>query len=255
MRRSGATINVLLAVGVVLLVGSVFVFRGGNSSGGAPATSQTVAEAFAAAYIRYLDGEIPLSQLPDASAAVLRTADGVVIPARLRAGRLTLVQLKVTKASGSMETVAFVARDRRYFLPTAITLDRRGGGWEVVGLEPPDMALLQPPPKIPPAPSAAQAAASNFALAYVDYREGVRSQPPVGLPSIGREIARGQDPLAHVARTHRRAHIESLLLGPVANGTVSATAQLSDGGSSVTILFAMRKGAGGWTASQFLLTH
>lgn len=254
MRRSGATINVLLAVGVVLLVGSVFVFRGGSSSGGTPATSQTVAEAFAGAYIRYLDGEIPLSQLPDASAAVLRTADGIVIPARLRAGRLTLVQLKVTKASGSKETVAFVARDRRYFLPTAITLDRRGGGWEVVGLEPPDMALLQPPRKIPPAPSAAQTAASNFALAYVDYREGLRRQPPVG-PLIAREIARGQDPLAHVAPTHRPAHIDSLLLGPVANGTVSATAQISDGGSSMTILFAMQKGAGGWTASQFLLTH
>lgn len=254
MRRSGATINVLLAVGVVLLVGSVFVFRGGSSSGGTPATSQTVAEAFAGAYIRYLDGEIPLSQLPDASAAVLRTADGIVIPARLRAGRLTLVQLKVTKASGSKETVAFVARDRRYFLPTAITLDRRGGGWEVVGLEPPDMALLQPPRKIPPAPSAAQTAASNFALAYVDYREGLRRQPPVG-PLIAREIARGQDPLAHVAPTHRPAHVDSLLLGPVANGTVSATAQISDGGSSMTILFAMQKGAGGWTASQFLLTH
>jgi hypothetical protein len=254
MRRSGATINVLLAVGVALIVASVFVFRGGNSNTKAPVSPQSVAEAFAGAYIRYLDGQIPLSQLPDADAGVLRTANGVIIPARLRAGELTLTQLTVNKVSGSRATATFGARDRRYSLPTAITLSHRDGAWQVVGLVPPDMALLDPRPKIPPAPSAAQTAASSFALAYVDYREGVRRQPPAGQALITRQIAGSQDPLAHLAPTHRAAQLERLKLGPVANGTVAATAQLSAGGSTVTVLFTMQKGGGRWMASQFIVS-
>jgi hypothetical protein len=254
MRRSGATLNVLLAVGVVLLVVSVFVFRGGSSSTKAPASPQSVAEAFAGAYVRYLDGQLPLSQLPDADAGVLRTANGVIVPARLRAGQLTLAQLTVTNVSGSRATATFGARDRRYSLPAAITLSHRAGAWEVVGLVPPDMALLDPRPKIPGAPSAAQTAASTFALAYADYREGARKQPPAGQPLIARQIAAGKDPLAHIAATHTAAHLDSLQLGPVTNGMVAATAQLSEGASSVTVLFTMQKGGGAWTASQFIVS-
>jgi hypothetical protein len=255
MRRSGATINMLLAVGVVLIVASVFVFRDGRSSGGAPATPRSLAEAFAGAYVRYLDGQLPLSQLPDASAGVLRSANGVVLPARLRRGQLSLALLNVYDVTGSTARAGFGARDRKNYLPATIALARRAGTWEVVGLVPPDLAELYPRPKIPAAPSAAQTAASAFALAYVDYREGVRKQPPSGHSLIMREITRGQDPLARIAPTHRAAHIDSLLLGPVANGTVTATAQLSDGGSSFTVLFTMQKGAGPWMASQFLLAR
>ncbi len=254
MRRSGATINVLLAVGVALIVASVFVFRGGSPSSGASASPQSVAETFAGAYIRYLDGQIPLSQLPDADAGVLRTANGVIIPPRLRAGQLTLAQLTVTNVSGSKATAAFGARDREHSLPTAITLSRRSGAWEVVGLVAPDMALLDSRPKIPAAPSAAQTAASTFVLAYVDYREGVRHEPPSGLPLIAGQIARGQDPLAHIAATHKPPQLDSLKLGPVTSGTVAATAQLSDGNSSITVLFTMQKGGGPWMASQFIVS-
>lgn len=254
MRRSGATINVLLAVGVVLLVASVFVFRGGSSASQTPSSPRSVADAFAGAYARYLGGQIPLSQLPDADAGVLRTANGLVIPPRLRAGQLTLARLTMTSVSGSTATAAFATHDGRYSLPTMITLSRRGGAWEVVGLVPPDFSELDAPPRIPPAPSAAQTAAATFALAYVDYREGVRKQPPAGQPLIAKEIADGQDPLAHIAATHRAAHLDSLKLGPVTNATVAATAQLSDGGSSITVLFTMQKGAGPWVASQFIVS-
>jgi hypothetical protein len=254
MRRSGATINVLLAVGVALIVASVFVFRGGSPSSGTPASPQSVAETFAAAYIRYLDGQIPLSQLPDADAGVLRTANGIIIPPRVRAGQLTLAQLTVTNVSGSKATAAFGARDRQHSLPTAITLARRSGAWEVVGLVPPDMALLDSRPKIPPAPSAAQTAASTFVLSYANYREGVRKQPPAGQALIAKEIAGGKDPLAHTAPTHTAAHLDSLQLGPVTNGTVAATAQLSAGGSSITVLFTLQKGGGQWMASQFIVS-
>lgn len=255
MRRSGATINVVLAIGVVLLVAAVFVFRGGSSTSQTTSSPQSVADAFASAYVRYLGGQIPLSQLPDADAAVLRTANGIVVPPRQRAGQFTLARLTMTKVSGSRATAVFAARDGRYSLPAAITLSRRAGAWVVVGLVPPDFSELESPPKIPPAPSAAQTAASTFALAYADYREGVRKQPPSGQALITGEITRGQDPLARIAATHSPAHIDSLLLGPVANGTVSATAQLSDGGSSFTILFTMQKGGGSWVASQFILSH
>lgn len=255
MRRSAAIINLLLAVGVVLVVASVFVFRGGSSASQTPSSPQSVAEAFASAYARYLGGQIPLSQLPDADAGVLRTANGIIVPRRLRAGQLTLAALKTVPVGESRATAVFAVRDGRRFLPTTITLSRRAGAWVVVGLIPPDFSELESPRKIPPAPSAAQTAASAFALAYVDYREGVRKQPPPGHALIMGEITRGQDPLARIAPTHKAAHIDSLLLGPVANGTVTATAQISDGGSSMTILFAMQKGAGAWMASQFLLTH
>ena len=61
MRRSGATINMLLAVGVVLLVVSVFVFRSGGSASQPPASARSVADTFAGAYVRYLGGQIQLS--------------------------------------------------------------------------------------------------------------------------------------------------------------------------------------------------
>ncbi|HET6868633.1 MAG TPA: hypothetical protein VFH80_22160 [Solirubrobacteraceae bacterium] len=255
MRRSGAAVNVLLAVGVVLLVASVFVFRGGSSASKPPASPQSVAEAFAGSYLRYLDGQIPLSQLPDADAGVLRAADGAIIPARLRAGQLTLALMDVYDVSRTAARATFGARDRKHHLATTISLARRAGTWEVVGLVPPDFSQLYPPPKTPPAPSAAQTAASTFALAYLDYREGVRRQPPAGQALIAREIAGGQDPLAHIAATHRAAHLDGLELGPVTNGTVAATAQLSDAGSSTTILFTMQKEAGTWVASQFIISR
>jgi hypothetical protein len=255
MRRSGATINVLLAVGVVLLVASAFVFRGGSSSTRAPDTPRSVADAFAGAYVRYLDGQIRLSQLPDASAGVLRTANGVILPARLRAGQLTLAQLSVYDETRSTARVGFGAHDRKNYLPATIVLARRDGAWEVVGLVPPDLTELYPRPKIPPAPSAARTAAATFALAYVDYREGARKQPPGGQVLIARQIASGQDPLAHTAAAHAPAHLDSLKLGPVTNGAVAATAQLSDGGSSFTVLFTMQKGSGPWMASQFILSR
>lgn len=254
MRRSGATINLLLGLGVVLLVASVFVFRGGSSASQTPSSPQSVADAFAGAYLRYLDGEIPLSQLPDADAGVLRSASGIIVPARLRAGQLTLAQLHVYDVSQSAARAGFGGHDDRHYLGATIALAHRGGGWEVVGLLPPDMSVLYPPPQVPPAPSAAQTAASAFVLAYVDYREGVRHNPPAGLPLISNEIARGQDPLAHIAATHAPTKLDILKLGPVSNGGVAATAQLSDGGSTVTVLFTMQKGAGPWRASQFLVS-
>jgi hypothetical protein len=254
MRRSGATINALLAVGVVLLVVSVFVFRSGGAASQPPATAQSVAGAFAGAYVRYLGGEIPLSQLPDADAGVLRTANGIVVPPRLRAGQLKLDQLKLTPVSPSTASAVFATRDGRRFLTTAITLSHRGGTWLVVGLVPPDFSELDPLPKTPPAPSAVQAAASSFVLAYVDYREGVRRQPPAGLPLIAKELASGLDPLAHISATHTAAHLDRLELGPVTNGTVAATAQLSDAGSRVNVLFTLQKGGGLWKASQFIVS-
>jgi hypothetical protein len=254
MRRSGATINLLLAVGVVLIVASVFVFRSGSSSSQTPASARSVADAFAGAYVRYLDGQLPVGQLPDASAGVLRTANGVVLPARRRAGQLTLAQLTLYDVTRSTARAGLGAHDRKNYLPATLFLARRGGAWEVVGLVPPDLSELGPPPKIPKAPSAAQTAASAFALAYVDYREGVRKQPPAGQALIAKHIAGGQDPLAHVTATHQAAHLDAVKLGPVTNGTVAATAQVSDGGSSVTVLFTMQKGGGLWTASQFILS-
>lgn len=252
MRDRGTQFNLLLAGAVAFAVAALFVFRGGSASSQAPPSPQSVAQAFAGAYVRYLDGEIPVSQLPDADAGVLRTANGAIIPARLRAGQLTLAKLDVYDESRSAARVAFGAADQRHYLGTAIALAHRGGGWEVVGLVPPDMSDLYPPPKIPRAPSAAQAAASSFVLAYADFRAGARREPPPGGSLIAQEIAARQDPLAQAAATHQPAHLVKLELGPVSNGSVAATATLADGSS---VLFIMQKEKGLWTASQFLLSR
>lgn len=245
----------LLAVGVALIVAAVFVFHAGSSPSAPSSSPQSVADAYAGAYLRYLDGQIPVTELPDADAGVLRTANGVLIPARLRAGPLTLAQLDVYDVSRSAARASFGARDRRHYFATTISLVRRGGGWEVVGLVPPDMSILYPPPRIPPAPSAAQRAGSKFALAYVDYREGAGSNPPEALPLIAKQIAARQDPLAHAAATHTGASLVKLELGPVTNGTVAATALLNDGHSNIAVLFTMQKEAGSWMASQFILSR
>lgn len=255
MRDRGTQFNLLLGAAVAFAVAAVFVFRGGSPSSQVSASPQSVAQAFAGAYVRYLDGEMPVSQLPDASAGVLRIASGVIIPARLRAGQLTLAQLDVYDVSRSAARAGFGARDQRHYLGTTIALAHRGGGWEVVGLVPPDFSNLYPPPKTPLAPSAAQTAASNFVLAYADFRAGVRRQPPPGGPLILQEIADRRDPLAHTPVTHQPARLVKLDLGPVTNGSVSATASLLVGSATVSVLVIMvKEGAHPWTASQFILS-
>jgi len=254
MRDRGTRFSILLAAAVAFSVAALFVFHGGASSSQPSASPQSVAQAFAGAYVRYLDGEIPVSRLPDADAGVLQTAGRVIIPARLRTGQLTLAQLDVYDVSGAAARAGFGARDERHYLGATIALAHRGSGWEVVGLVPSDMSDLYAPPKIQRAPSAAQAAASNFVLAYVDYRAGVHRNPPGGLPLIVKQIADRQDPLARTTATHKPARLVKLELGPVTNGSVSATASLVDGPSTLTVLFIMQKEGGLWTASQFILS-
>jgi hypothetical protein len=111
--------------------------------------------------------------------------------------------------------------------------------------------ILAPPAHVPAPPSALRLAASRFATHYVDYREGASHALPAALPAMRRQIQTGQDPLVATTPTHAPARLESLVLGPVADGAVAARAILVDAGAQVPVEFDLQQTAAGWQAWGF----
>jgi hypothetical protein len=100
-------------------------------------------------------------------------------------------------------------------------------------------------------PSAVRAAAQTFALAYANYRTGAGTHLPAGTPTIERQIAARQDPLAAIAHTGARARLLGLQLLPEGNVTpVDAT--VNAGGRRLAFTFFLQENAsGGWLAGSF----
>ena len=84
------------------------------SSSAAPSRglTQRVARGFAAAYARYLDGQLPAAALPDATAAA-RSQAGARLPAAARAGDLAVTSIRALPGHRS-SVVAFSNRAHRF---------------------------------------------------------------------------------------------------------------------------------------------
>jgi len=153
---------------------------------------------------------------------------------------------------GRPAPAGLVARAGRYTLDADLALAYVGGRWHVSALVPPDFdTVFSPPPPPVSAPPVLDAAARTFALAYANYRTGAGTHPPAGTPTIERQIAARQDPLAAIAHTGAAARLLGLQLLPEGDVTpVDAT--VNAGGRRLAFTFFLQQNARGhWLAGSF----
>ena len=141
----------------------------------------SVANAFARAYLRFIDGTGKASSLPACTRAVkVAAVRGGRIPPKNRHPRVALVALKPEKsAPASLVITAHVGRrhgePRRLFAQE--TLTRRGGRWVVTKLMTPDYVQVfthsvVSGPTAPRGSGPPEAAAKRFLAAYMPWRYG-----------------------------------------------------------------------------------
>lgn len=159
---------------------------------------QAAAAAFAAVYVRFLDGAGTVSELPAvAAAARAQAAQAGPIPPGRRRG--TLVLAKLDRARGATNTYLLSARDDAHTLYAQLALSLRAGRWIVTELTPPDFvqvfASAGPPPPRPPARSAAaEQAARSFLRGYLPWLYGEGSLAAIRAASGGLRSRLAADP-------------------------------------------------------------
>lgn len=243
-----------LALIVPVLAGLALVaLRGSASSASTVAPSaRPTATAFARAYVSFLNGRLAASALPDMTERSRALASsGGRVPVVYR-GQVVLRAVSFTGVLGATSASArVIARAGRHTLEAAFALGYTGGHWRLTHLVPPDFPTVFSPPAPPVSvPPAARAAAQAFALAYVDYRTGARADAPAGLPTVERQIAADQDPLAATARTRAPAHLVRLQLLP--QGQLTAVdAVLAAGGRRLRFSLILEATGGGWQPWSF----
>jgi len=179
----------LLAVAACLLAlagcggsHSKSMMSGATRSASTTSTTNTAAaeyvavSQFAAAYVRFLDGDSIASELPDATPGVRALAgQSGSIPAARRRGTLVMTQLR--PAVGNTGSYLLAARDDAYAFYAQMTLAEQHGHWLVVELTPPDFVQVfappgPPSPALPPGSAGAQDAARLFLRGYLPWLYG-----------------------------------------------------------------------------------
>ena len=127
-------------------------------------------------------------------------------------------------------------------------------GWRIAQLQPPDLSIDEPTPPLAPVriPPSAQRAARLFAVAYADYRAGVRSRV-TGLTSIALgQLRTDEDGLAQTPLPRAGAHLDGVRYGPLQSGRVAATATVTVAARRVQFSFLMTLTPRGWRCGAFL---
>ncbi len=126
---------------------------------------------FATSYGRYLDGQLPPTALVDGTATAQKQA-GVPIPARYRAGNLTVAYVR---RSSHRDTFIVGYRDHEHDYSAQLTLAPRRGRWQVTQLLGPDLdSLLRRTRPIPleAGSGLAARAAGQFLTGYLPWLYG-----------------------------------------------------------------------------------
>ena len=183
----------------------------------APVSIAQVVRAFTASYAAFLDGSLPAARLRYVSLTARGQAlAGGPIPASFRDGPLRVRAIAGDGASAysAQATIELANREESY--PFTVLLLRDQRGWRIAQLQPPDLSIDEPTPPLAPVriPPGAQRAARLFAVAYTDYRAGVRSHV-TGLTSIALgqlrtdEDGLAQTPLPRARRPPRRRSLRA----------------------------------------------
>ena len=254
MRARRIRLDLALALVVAMAVAAAALVHEGTASSNTvtPSSPAPVADAFSRAYLGYLDGSVALAAVPDATSRVRSLGDEQIPPAA-RSGEVRLTRVQLYRVAGAAEAQALVVgRDQRHQYSFEIDIHFVDGRWQVVYIVPPDLdTILARPAPAPAVPPALRLAATRFAVAYVDYREGATHTLPAALPAMRRQIQTGQDPLVATTPTHAPGRLVSLALGPVAQGAVAARAVVLDAGAQVPVEFDLEQTAAGWQAWGF----
>lgn len=234
----------LAAVAVAVLAGN----RSSAATGGPVPSSEPDAARFAHAFLGYLDGQLPASRLPDATAAA-RGQVGEIIPAAQRAGTLRLTRLTDDGVSGARTArVVLIAKDRRHSLSARFALAYGRGGWRVVSVVGPDLATVLRPRTSPAlaGAGAARRVAAGFAQQYIDHAEGLRKRLPDAPAAVLAQIRSGQDPLSRLTPARRRARVTRVSLGPLSGQVVDAIVRFRAAGQTQTFALELTRAGGGW---------
>ena len=215
-----------------------------------PPTEIGVAQAFASAYLRYIDGTAKASTLPDATAAVKTAAvSGGVIPANERVGALSLLGLM--PATGVSGGVLITARDRARTLYAQETLARARPGWQVVNLLTPDFVQVfvrQSTATIPePAGShGPESVARAFLAGYVPwyYGHGPASAIQRAAPALRADL-RARPPNIPPAMAHLHGQVKGI--GMTRNGSGwEALVNVHDAASTYQLTLGVQMVSGRW---------
>lgn len=252
-RRRRVRVDLLLVLVVLTVVAAAVSVRHGSAAYVVASKSPSpVVAAFSRGYLSHLDGGLPAGALPGATRQV-RALAGATLPSQARFGRLRLTRLELQYVSGASSAQAKVsARDRRHAYGFGLSLRYLDGAWRVAYLVPVDLVTVLASAYRPaPTPVAVSLVARRFALAYAAFREGARRTLPPGLPTIHRQIAAGQDPLATVSPDHSAPRLLALSFGPVAQGAVAASIIERARGRRLRFGVDLERVAGRWQAWGF----
>jgi hypothetical protein len=248
----------LLGAALVAVIGLALAAVALRSSS-APAPShpsrsaRPTALAFGRSYLAFLGGSGSSAALAGATVQVRAiAASGGRLPARDRLGALRLSSLRLTAVSGAPQGNAILAgANRRLSLKAAIGLSYVDGRWRVSSLVAPDLDTLLARAKRLRVPSALRAVATQFVVAYADYRAGSGPRPTGLETPIARQISARRDPLAGSRAGSGHARLDSLQIVPQ-GALASVAATLQTGGRRLHVSVVMRHADGLWRPWDFL---
>jgi hypothetical protein len=230
----------------------------GPAGGGSPrarlSTGQ-VEQGFALSYLAYLSGSLPASRLRYASTTARDQAiSGGRIPDAFRDGRLTVrsVSEQGSTLYSAQATVTVANRSESY--PFTVQLLRDPGGWVIAQLQAPDLRVDDHTRPLPGAviPRAGGWAAAAFAVAYIEYRAGVRARLAGVTRTAAAQTRTGGDSLSSTRLPAEAARLLGLVSGPLESDRFSVTATVSVGRARVRFTFLMVHTPGGWKCDAFL---
>lgn len=223
----------------------------GSTKPGRPArasvtTPAAVAATFAAAYARYLDGQLPAAALPDLGAGALRDI-GPPIPRLARRGELTVQPVK--QAPGA-PAFAVGLRDRAHTFPLELMVGMVAGRWLVMGIAAPDIDTILHSQSIPipqpPGSGPAEQAARTFLAGYLPWLYG--AGPAVAIRAATSQLTaqlKAHPPTIPPTFQGLHGRLDSLGMQRAADGW-RAFALVTDPHTSCNLVLSVEPAGGRW---------
>ncbi len=208
-------------------------------------STQRIAWGFAAAYARYLDGQLPAAALPDATAAA-RSQAGARLPAAAHAGELAVASIQALPGQRSF-VVGFSDRAHRFSAQLTVAPDH--ARWRVTQVLAPDLDSIlrsSAPIRLPPRSHAASGAARQFLSGYLAWLFGQAPAIAIhdGTPPLVARL-RAHPPRVPPTLRHVQLRLVAIGMQPV-RGDWTALANVTDGQQTYELTLAVVRRGGRW---------